>query len=83
MGTGEGLEVCRSPNFLVAFLGDFNSRFIPCRIDIPHILDVYFKERGGRNKVLNYLREKRARESAYSRKKDTAKVKGRVSKNRA
>jgi hypothetical protein len=50
------------------------------RSDIPQVLDVYFKDLGGRDKVLNDLREKRARQKAYARKKGVARVKDKKSK---
>ncbi|KAH9203170.1 hypothetical protein DL95DRAFT_399613 [Leptodontidium sp. 2 PMI_412] len=53
------------------------------RKDVPHILDAYFDELGGRDKVLQDLWQKRAEGRANPRRKGTARVKGRgISKSR-
>jgi hypothetical protein len=59
-----------------ASLADIYDLWLLIESDIPHILDVYFKKLGGRDKVLNDFREKRERASTYSRKKCTARVWG-------
>jgi len=47
------------------------------RSDIPGVVDAYFKERGGRDKVVNDLREKMARAKGHRRTRGVARVKHR------